>query len=69
MRSATATSLSSTVNQTVRRAPEPAQRFTFGDREEQLLNLNLSDLAIPDVNDLHVDGFKRSWLARLFGGH
>ena len=44
-------------------------RMGFGDQEEKLLNLNLSDLAIPKMNDLHVDGLnKRSLLSRLFGG-
>jgi hypothetical protein len=53
---------------TVRRSVETGPRVSFSDQEEQLLNLNLSDLSIPKMNDLRVDGFKRSWFARLFGG-
>jgi hypothetical protein len=36
-------------------------------REEQLLKIDLSDLVLPKVNDLHVDGLKSNWFARLFG--
>jgi hypothetical protein len=68
MRPATATSMPHATHSTVRRTAEAAPRISFSDQEEQLLNLNLSDLAIPKMNDLRVDGFKRSWLARLFGG-
>jgi hypothetical protein len=35
--------------------------------EEALLKLNLSDLPIPKVGGLDVDGFKPSLLSRLFG--
>lgn len=35
--------------------------------EEELIKLNLSDLLLPKTNDLHVDGLKPSWFARLFG--
>jgi hypothetical protein len=53
----------------VRRADHYEPRISFSDQEEQLLNLNLSDLSIPKMNDLHVEGLnKRSWLSRLFGG-
>ena len=38
-------------------------------REEKLLRLDLSDLVLPKVNDLHVDGLKASWFSRLFGRH
>ncbi len=67
MRPATATSMPHTAASTVRRA-DTGLRVAFSDHEEQLLNLNLSDLSIPKVNDLRVDGFKRSWFSRLFGG-
>jgi hypothetical protein len=36
-------------------------------KEEVLLKVDLSDLVLPKVNDLHVDGLKSSWFARLFG--
>jgi len=68
MRPATATSMPHNTASAVRRSTETAPRIAFSDQEEQLLNLNLSDLSIPKMNDLRVDGFKRSWFARLFGG-
>jgi len=67
MRSATATSMPHTATSTVRRV-DNGPRISFSDDEEQLLNLNLSDLSIPKMNDLHVEGFKKSWFSRLFGG-
>ncbi|HVY23771.1 MAG TPA: hypothetical protein VG962_10515 [Steroidobacteraceae bacterium] len=68
MRSATATSMPHAATSPVHRA-DHGPRIGFSDQEEKLLNLNLSDLSIPKMNDLHVDGLnKRSWLARLFGG-
>lgn len=66
MRPATATSMHHTSAATVRRT-DTGPRIAFSDQEEQLLNLDLSDLSIPKVNDLHVDGLKRSWFSRLFG--
>ncbi|MGD9842117.1 MAG: hypothetical protein AB7F79_02655 [Steroidobacteraceae bacterium] len=38
-----------------------------GTQEEALLKLDLSDLVLPNVNDLQVDGLKSSWLSRLMG--
>ena len=67
MRSASATSMPHTATAAVRRV-DSGPRVAFSDQEEQLLNLNLSDLSIPKVNDLKVDGFKPSWFSRLFGG-
>lgn len=66
MRPATATSMPHTSAASVRRT-DTGPRIAFNDQEEQLLNLNLSDLSLPKVNDLHVDGLKRSWFSRLFG--
>lgn len=37
------------------------------DQEERLLTLDLSDLVLPKINDLQVDGLKSSWLSRLLG--
>ncbi|MGE0115519.1 MAG: hypothetical protein AB7T07_11650 [Steroidobacteraceae bacterium] len=48
--------------------PQPRVRLESG-REEVLLKLDLSDLVLPKVHDLHVDGLKRSWWSRLFGKH
>jgi len=67
MRSAAATSMPQSVS-SVRRAPDSSPRIAFSDQEERLLSLDLSDLAIPKMNDLTVDGMKKSWLSRLFGG-
>jgi len=66
MRPATATSMPHASNTSIRR-PDANPRISFSDQEEQLLNLDLSDLSIPKVNDLHVDGLKSSWFSRLFG--
>lgn len=37
------------------------------DQEEKLLTLDLSDLVLPKVNDLQVDGLQSSWFSRLLG--
>ena len=74
MRSATAVNASVNAAQMERAAmierstsgAESSGRLSTG-REEVLLNLDLSDLVLPKVNDLNVDGLKSSWLARLFG--
>lgn len=44
-------------------------RMRLSDRDETLLKIDLSDLVLPKINDLHVDGLRRSWLSRLFGRH
>jgi hypothetical protein len=67
MRSAAATQ-SNPVLATAKSARSDA--FTLpltGQQEEALLKLDLSDLVLPKVNDLHVDGLKSSWLSRLVG--
>lgn len=51
-----------------RSMPEPRIRLESG-KEEVLLKLDLSDLVLPKVNDLHVDGLQASWFSRLFGKH
>lgn len=38
-----------------------------GREEARLLKLDLSDLNLPQVNNLHVDGLKASFWSRLFG--
>lgn len=50
------------------RSSEPAMRFASANDEDKWLKLDLADLALPQVNDLHVDGLKPSWFARLFFG-
>lgn len=68
MRSATASSMPHAATASIHRTSQEP-RVGFSGQEEKLLNLNLSDLAIPKMNDLHVDGLnKRSLLSRLFGG-
>jgi len=41
--------------------------FTMASEEEALLKLDLSDLTVPVINDLQVDGLRSSWLSRLLG--
>jgi hypothetical protein len=36
-------------------------------REESTLKIDLSDLVLPKVDNLHVDGLKPGWFARLLG--
>lgn len=36
-------------------------------QEEKLMRLDLSDVAVPKVHALDVDGFQPSWFDRLFG--
>jgi hypothetical protein len=68
MRSATATATPATAAQMERTmaAVKGGVRLESG-REEHLLKVDLSDLVLPKVNNLHVDGLKPNWLARLFG--
>ncbi len=41
--------------------------FTMASEEEALLKLDLSDLTVPVISDLQVDGLRSSWLSRLLG--
>jgi hypothetical protein len=65
MRSATA-AVSAPLERSMAQA-EP--RVQFSERDEALLRIDLSDLVLPQVNNLHVDGLKSSWLSRLFSRH
>ena len=49
--------------------PRPADAgFAIARHEEdELIKLDLSDLALPKINDLQVDGLKASFWSRLFG--
>lgn len=51
------------------RAIERTIRFGNVSRDDQdaWLKLDLSDLPLPKVDDLRVDGLKPSWFARLLG--
>lgn len=51
----------------VETAREPEGKLLTAHDEEALLKLNLSDLPIPKVGGLEVDGLRPSLLGRLFG--
>ncbi len=51
-----------------RQVSEPRIGLESG-KKEVPLNIDLSDLVLPKINDLHVDGLKASWFSRLFGKH
>ena len=68
MRSATAAAASVNATQMERSLSGATTRIRLeSGKEEALLKVDLSDLVLPKVNDLHVDGLKPSWFARLFG--
>ena len=46
---------------------ELPRTLLFGSEEASVLKLDLSDIALPKVGDLNVEGFKPSFFARLFG--
>lgn len=53
-------------------APRPRRTDDFslpltGREEEALLKVNLSDLDLPKVNNLKVDGLDKPWWAALLG--
>jgi hypothetical protein len=49
-----------------RATPAGQPRIQLSDREETLLRIDLSDMVLPKVNDLNVDGLNHSWWSRLF---
>jgi hypothetical protein len=73
--------MSSATSQATHRSAAPVQRprptaqhsmeaprvLSLGNEEAAVLQLDLSDLAIPKMGGLHVDGFKPSFFQRLFG--
>jgi hypothetical protein len=63
MRSATASQAVSAESQSYKQRTG----FTMASEEEALLKLDLSDLTVPVINDLQVDGLRSSWLSRLLG--
>lgn len=68
MRSATAAAAPVNATQMERSLSGATARMRLeSGKEEALLKVDLSDLVLPKVNDLHVDGLKSNWFARLFG--
>ncbi len=63
MRSATASQAVSTESKSYKQRTG----FSMASEEEALLKLDLSDLTVPVINDLQVDGLRSSWLSRLLG--
>jgi hypothetical protein len=73
--------MSSATSQAMQRSAAPVQRprpaaqqsmeaprmLSLGNEEAAVLQLDLSDLPIPKMGGLHVDGFKPSFFQRLFG--
>jgi len=50
-----------------RKPTDEGPALTMGKEEAAVLKLDLSDLALPKVGGLQVDGFKPSFFERLFG--
>lgn len=50
-----------------RKHVEDARTLSMGTEEAAVLKLDLTDLALPKVGGLNVDGFKPSFFERLFG--
>ncbi len=46
---------------------EPGRKLLMGTEEAAVLKLDLSDITLPKMGGLQVDGFKPSFFARLFG--
>ena len=51
----------------VRAQTEHPRTLVLGTEEAAVLKLDLSDLRLPQVGGLQVDGFKPSFFQRLFG--
>ena len=49
------------------RQNEPVRNLRMGSEEAAVLKLDLSDLPLPQMGGLDVDGFKPSFFQRLFG--
>ncbi len=54
------------VNGTAHKQEQP-RMLTMGTEEAAVLKVDLSDLPLPKVGGLQVDGFKPSFFERLFG--
>jgi hypothetical protein len=50
-----------------RNQQEPPRNLLMGTEEAAVLKLDLSDITLPKVGGLQVDGFKPSFFERLFG--
>jgi hypothetical protein len=46
---------------------QPQRTLGFGNDEAAILKVDLSDIHVPQVGGLQIDGFKPSFFARLFG--
>jgi hypothetical protein len=66
---ATSTHRNTAAPRTVPNRPqmERPRHLTMGTEEAAVLKLDLSDLSLPQVGGLQVDGFKPSFFERLFG--
>ena len=54
-------------NAATRNPTEQPRKLLMGTEEAAVLKLDLSDITLPQVGGLQVDGFKPSFFARLFG--
>jgi hypothetical protein len=54
-------------NYSQRKPADEGPALSMGKEEAAVLKLDLSDLALPKVGGLNVDGFKPSFFERLFG--
>lgn len=50
-----------------RKQADTSRTLSMGTEEAAVLKLDLTDLALPKVGGLNVDGFKPSFFERLFG--
>ena len=50
-----------------RPAPVSGDYYLQPSSEAVLLKIDLSDLTLPQVNNLQVDGLQKSWWARMLG--
>lgn len=49
------------------RAQQPVRTLRMGTEEAAVLKLDLSDIPLPKMTELNVDGFQPSFWQRLFG--
>ena len=61
------TATASRASATPQRKTEEPRALAMGTEEAAVLKVDLSDLSLPQVGGLQVDGFKPSFFERLFG--
>jgi hypothetical protein len=61
------TAAASRASTTAQRKTEEPRALVMGTEEAAVLKVDLSDLSLPQVGGLQVDGFKPSFFERLFG--